>query len=1150
MVRLVYSNRTEELLAELGARVRELQLKSGPLVVTRVVVPSSSVEGYVWFGVARQCGIAANLQAMHMTRFAAETIAEATGARVAVADDFEALALTLLLDEAVVGDAELGPVRAYLASGKAGDAVDVRRVQLAARIGRLFEEYTYSRPEMLRRWSTATTLSGAHLEAERWQRRLWLSMFGADGLGRERGFVPIHEAVAALPSSLLGGSANQGPTVHLFGFAHFARTFHELVRSLAKTREIVVYSLSPCEGFWEDFDRDDPPPLTLWGRPGREHVRALNATAGFDHDDRFVEPSGDSLLAELQRDLLKRRGAREVVDAPAAFAGDESILFLEHASVRRELEVVASEIWRLVEGDPGLRFDEIAVLVPDADAPTYLAHVRSVFRETHGLPWQAVELSAPGEGGVLEAVEMLLSLPLGRFSRQDLLRLAVHPAVAASVDGADPELWLEWCDALGIVHGADRSDHEDTYIERDILNWDQGLRRLALGVFMAGDRSGERRPFEVGGEAYVPLEVGASDVSAAAALGLLVRSLVADARYVRSAVLPLRDWATRLCALVETYVAAIDDAEAERMVGLVRRLLGVGAIDLGGRPVPYRVAYELARRRLASFEPTRRGEGVVVSRVSAAKSLPHRVVFACGMGEGRYPSSVAEDPLDLRWAHRLEGDVTSRERDKYAFLELLLGTRDRLYLSHVSRDPLTGDPVAPSSVAQELARTLGHGYVADVAALRRRHPLRRWDPGYFPDVFGPVGHTRTRLGTIRLPEAHAEAQTLAARLDMEAHGLRAGTDDVEAAARADARWALLADHLRIERLPEVASSIEGRVTVPMHALVKFLEFPLQGWARYRIGLDELEEEDVLAREDEPFETHVRDETLLLRSVLMSPQAPASLEQAYDEVVRGRELRGTGPSGLFAQAERTEHLHTLEQWTECLTALDVSLDGIQVHRFGRGGEHATATHVHPALTIDVDVCDAAGVTRIVRAELGGRTLPLGGAAGASSITLTRRIKDSRDDWARADRERATLRAFVDHAVLAASGVGEPHERSSVLVVATPQEAVTERVVFEALSQGEATAWLRGLLRELLGGPHAYFFPVEAVFLWREKDPGGPLSPWMEAARDQLRDGERPALRSAYGPVSRPTQYPMVAEAQAREMVERRFGMLLRKRRGEA
>src|SRR5205807_10514466 len=107
-----------------------------------------------------------------------------------------------------------------------------------------------------------------------------------------------------------------------------------------------------------------------------------------------------------------------------------------------ELEAVASEIWRLVEGDETLSFDDIAVLVPDSDASAYLTHLTAVFREAHDIPHRLVDVPGPPHG-IGEAIDLLLSLPLGRFTRQDLLRLAVHPAVIASLDGVDPERWLE-----------------------------------------------------------------------------------------------------------------------------------------------------------------------------------------------------------------------------------------------------------------------------------------------------------------------------------------------------------------------------------------------------------------------------------------------------------------------------------------------------------------------------------------------------------------------------------------------------------------------------------------------------------------------------------------------------------------------------------
>ncbi len=926
MVRLVYSNRTEELLAELAARVRAQQARDGALAPVRVIVPSASIEGYLRLGVARVQGVAANLEFSRLTGFAADVVRAASGAQVADAGAIEAMALRLLLDTSAagLGHDDLAPVRAYLAGGgDAPDPMDVRRVQLATRIGRLFEEYTYSRGEMLSAWRRDAVLG---VETERWQRRLWLAMFGEGGLAERAAMaggarvVPLHEAVAALDPRTSGLTR----AAHVFGFAHVARGFLELVERVAGGADVVLYALSPCEGFWEDADPADPLPLQLWGRPGREQVRVLNAIARFDHDDRFVDPRDDArpptLLRRLQSDVLHRErpGPASPVSPSSSSSApdDESLVVLEHASVRREVEAVASEIWRRVEADPTLRFDDVAVLVPEGES-TYGAQVSAVFREAHDLPHRAAG-QARG-GGVVEAIELLLALPLGKFTRQDLLRLVLHPAVLGTMDEVDPVRWAAWCDALGVVHGADRSDHAETYIERDVFNWDQGLRRLALGVFMTGDASGEPRPVEWAGQSYVPCEVAGGELHDAASFGVLVRSLVADMRFARDGELTMAEWASFLRKVVETYVAPAGAADEEQLARCLRRLHTLAAIDLGGARVRYRVAAELARQRVGAMPGGPTGEGVVVTTLAALRSVPFRVVFACGMGEGQFPSAEAEDPLDLRWVRRREGDVTARERDKYGFLELLLGVRDRLYLSYVAREPLTGETLAPSSVVEELLHAVERGYGIDLPSLRRRHPLRRWDPDYFPAIFRGPQASPSPLGTMRLAEARAEARTLALRQGhARASSVRLAPEDVLRARGADPAWRELAEQLGLVHLADFAPAAEGRtsnvLSVPLYAILKFLEFPLQGWARFRVGLDEVDDDDPTTREDEPFETDARREVLFLREVLLDAAARGCpIEQAYDEAVRGRELRGSGPSGLFARGERGPHLATLDAW---------------------------------------------------------------------------------------------------------------------------------------------------------------------------------------------------------------------------------------------
>ncbi len=1153
MVRLTYSNRIEELLAELALRVRAEQERNGPLVPVRIVVPSAGIEAYVRLGITRTSGIAANLDVTLLTRFAADLLAGDAGAiRVADRAAIEGMALALFLDDAFVAHPELAEVRSYLhACGTAAGPTDVRRAQLAHRVGRLFEEYTYSRGDMLVAWEKGRFFRDDETSGEVWQRRLWLAMFGAGG-ARDPHLVPLHEAVRSLRGAR---TPFAGQSVHVFGFAQVARTFHELFEHIGVGGEVNLYAQTPCEGFWEDVDPRDPAPLALWGRPGREQVRAWNALARFEHEDRFVNPLDDArsaptLLHRIQSDVLRREPRPQVTPSrsDAHAPPDESVLVLQHANLRRELEAVASQIWDLVEKDKALAFDDIAVLVPETDADAYSAHLPGVFREAHDLPIQSVGVSLAGASHIAEAIDLLLALPKGRFTRQDLMRVALHPRIAGFASGAERERWIAWCETLGIVHGASRADHEGTYIERDALNWDQGLRRLALGSFMTGDPTAGATPFEQGGEQYVPLEVPPSELSDAASFGRLMRSLLSDAAFARTAELTMPEWGSFLHGFVETYLAPSSDAEEEELARHLRRLHAISAIDLGDRRVGYRLAHEVARARLASVPRGRTGRGVVVSTFAAIRSLPFRVVFACGMGEGRFPSPEPDDPLDLRWARRREGDVTARDRDRYAFLELLLGTRERLVLSYVSRDAVTADALSPSSVIEELLHAIEHDYGVPPAAITRSHRLRRWDLAYF------AGAARAQtdpapLGTMRLRQAREEATTLALRRSLEKAGAEAVTPADVLARAGDPAWAALAAHLGLATLPRPTGRPDlrdQRIRVPLYAVLKFLEFPLQGWASHRLGLEENDDEDPIAREDEPFETSFRDETMFLRGVLLeAKRSGRPIPQVYDDAVRAKELRGRGPSGVFARGERADHLATLETWQQHLTSHGISVDSIEVHRFGRASERSQADRVHDGVALDVDYVDAAGVSRRAQVELAGNTSPLG-AEGRVSIALARRT-DQQDDWSRAGRQRAVLRAFLDHAVRAATG--EPGEggHASLSIVVAPENDFVDRVDFAPLTPGEAMTWLRDVVRDLLYGSHAYFLPVEAVFVRDQKDPRGPVSPWLEQARAKLADGDGPlALRSAYGPVPRVAEYPLPDEASAQAMIERRFGRLFDKR----
>jgi exodeoxyribonuclease V gamma subunit len=1134
---LTYSNQTESLL---GALVENLDRArrggASPLDPPWLIVPSASLETWVKLGVARTTGIAANFEVHRLRRFVVELVqAERPSVELVDAPRLHGLLLQLLHDEPTLADRELVPVARYLSAAGAGrDALDQRRFQLSRQVALLFDEYGLSRPDMLDAWLRDVCVCGPeHADTERWQKRLWQALFGDGGIARVarrsgaggRSLLPLHRAVAELDPRKLA----LPPALHVFGLSYVAQVFQRVLKALASATHLHVYTLNPCMELWEDLERTgDTPALRLWGRPGGENMRLLNELSDCDFSPRFVDPTEAraTLLSGLQRDVLKREPERpERVGATA----DGSIQVLACPGVRREVEIIAAEIWKLVRAADDaapLRFNEIAVVVPASQKETYQTHVAAVFREMHDLPHCLVDLPLSAHSRVVEAIELILDLPFGEFRRRELLRVATHPAVLGRFDEAAPtrDEWVGWCDALGIVHGADHHDHAGTYIERDLFNWDQGLKRLALGAWMSGGGPTlDLRRFELDGEAYLPEEVGQSRVGSSASFGLLVRSLIADARFARSATLTLSEWVRFLRGLLSSYVHPTDDDDQRALLRCHDALSSLEEVELGEQRVSYRVAAELARAALLGLSSSRGqplSHGVVVAPLLPMRAIPFRAVFLAGLGEGHFPSSDRRNPLDLRRAARRAGDVSPRDQDKYLFLEALLCARERLYLSYVSREPLTGEPHAPSSVVVELLQMLDRGYV-DRSSLVRTFPLRRH----------ACEHTR-----FASRPAAREAQAQALGVDLRRHV--DGPADLPPAGAAAVR-----EQLGLTPPQAVPLHTAETLHIPIAALRRFLECPLQGAARYLLGMREEDDQDLTAREDEPFVTARLDVIVALRELFVRTAAldDQALEEAFLRLREVGELSGSMPSGLFGQAERPAQLAIVRGWRTLYTGLTRGAAAPpRVVRFGAAEEGARVDEQYDAVGLEVELPGDGGV-RTVKVHLHGRTEALveSGVDPGGSLVLVQRGR-ARDAFARNGRD--ALRGFFDQLVLSASGRGaQAGWHAFIANVDLDEGPQLETVRFGAISADDARAYLRTLLQDLLTGTHDYCLPCEAVFA-HAREPGRELA----AIVDELRGKKEYAFSSRFGPVRHGADRDPPDEASARRIIERRFGLFFARR----
>ena len=1107
MIHLTYAQRTEDLLEALARDLEAHGRTRHPLDPVQMVLPDRNLEVWLKQGLARRLGIAANLQVLYLQHLVANLL-EAAGFPPLLDGDaiFDAL-LSIFYEPETLDREELAPVRRYLfAAGEEEAALARRRHQLARRLAHLYEEYGYARPAMVQRWEREPVSSG---EMERWQRALWLLL-------RERrpDRIPLPAALERL---------DEIPTpedpVYVFGISHVAHAFHRVLARLAEGGELFVFTLNPCKEFWEDLptvrearrglrvlEEPDPfgltrggetPPLSLWGRPGRENIRLLNELSGCDFREAFSEPPPPprTLLSQIQADILERHPERTAPDPSFNFAGDRSIEVIEAPGIRREAEAVAQRIWELVSADETLRFNEIGVAVAARDPELYFSHLVAAFEESHDIPYALTDVPLSAQSEVARAIGLLLDLLGSRFERGKMLGFLTHPCVASRFPEADPKAWVALVDRLGIFLGAARSDLEGTYVREDALNWDQGLRRLALGVFLPGGKTAEAELVVFDDQRYLPEEAQEDGL----AFGALLRSLISDLRFGMRARLTTEQWARYFDALGRTYIAPRNERERRHLDRCLAALRRVAECAVDGKAISCAQAVEIARDALGEI-PGGVGrylsEGVAISTLRLMRAIPFRVLFVVGLGEGLFPAPERRDPLDLRQLRFQPGDVSPRERDQYMFLEALLCAREKLVLSYVARDEQTGDPIPPSPVVSQLVEMVEKGYTGSRDAIVSRIALRHWEDERRP-------HPAPRAAGERW------AASLYERMRRASGRARFEIEEIAARAPEEQREALRA-RLGLVALPEGAPP-EVPV-VQLHHLRRFLECPIQGSAQAILGLRE-DEEDLSDVEREPFQLGSLQHAAAVRETMgrwLRDREARDVEAIWEEVTAGMRARGRAPLGEFARIAGRKLLGSLRTWAD---ELHPHRSKIRVFRFGPGREGEPGDEPLPLLDLGEG-----------RPRVGGRTWPIlvDGEQRGSLLFAT-------------GEEKAWLRAFFDHVILSAAGFESTH-----LVHAMPSGEPTEvkRSTLRLLPRERARAYLASLVDDLLQGPHETFLPYEAVLAWKRKEePDASLVDEIEKFRDEKK---RPS--SLHGPVRNVLSFPAPSEEEAREIVERRFGLL--------
>ena len=853
--------------------------------------------------------------------------------------------------------------------GTKGPGYAVRLWQLVERMVSLFEAYQFHRSDMLKNWRDRNYVSKG---MERCQQGLYLKIMDARDRYVQAAQRPLLSLSEYADQVLQGGRGRAGPSrlqnkfVHLFGLSQVSPFHLDLIGRLAGHCRIFIYSLNPCREFWEDIrtpqekkwiqrravrklaitseeqltgdlaGTEENTLLSLWGKPGREHIRLLCQLTDYDFEACFSRPEqADTLLKAVQRRILTLSTEGEAAERRGQ---DRSVQIVACPGIYREVETVYNSIIYNLEADPRLQLTDIAVFVPDISV--YKPAVDSLFnRRPRRLSYNLVDSRADIESVYGQAVLAILDMADGRFSRKEVFDLILNPCFMHKWDirPEDAAAWVRWADGLHIFHSFDSAARaRKGYPSGDAYTWRQGLQRLRLSRIMSVPEAPDPDPgankapacafpsFE-GRVPFEDLQTGDAE--------LLEKFSVAIER-LHHGVTQMADlrgsgteWADRLVQICHDLLSVPPGLRGESGVrnSLVSALSNFAIYDqVQGSKEGFDASLirEVVKSNLASISGGYGDyltEGVTISSLQPMRPIPFRIVYVMGMHEGAFPGRAETSSLDLRLVRRRIGDVSLPERNCYLFLEMLLSVKDKLYLTYVARDLQKDRMIQPCSVVNQLRQYIEEEILPETEA--------------FQVVEVPLKGSSQRYVAPGAVNEISDVMVNYSLSDRIACYLETGLWDAAAGAMPEALKDRIQGCFPKLGITRANTEADNRTVenITLKQLRMFLEDPVSQCLRRHLGI--LEEEETLqetaGKEDEPFyaafplDYDLKMTPLKLwldRCALSRAGRPACIEaiaDIYEAVYEDRRKKSMTPEGAFAQLDKKALLEDLHERAESL-----------------------------------------------------------------------------------------------------------------------------------------------------------------------------------------------------------------------------------------
>ena len=668
----------------------------------------------------------------------------------------------------LANSAELGPEMRPLLEYIGTDPKNIpsRSFALSERLAKLYDDYLNSRFAMLYNWEKGdkTPIDGI----PDWQRILYMRLVNDNGQTYAKDYASV-----ILEQNSRNATENGFPdylSIHIFDIPDMPEPTFSILEKISEEFNVTFWSFNPC-GDWLGDTQTKKSAVRELCRTARNALKEGRTPPPLDlnviYDD---DPQNKS--EEHRRQVARERllgslgtGARAVLGAQVEdnYVSDDDVRGkpntafkrLEETSVsvhscyspRRELETIRHGLHDFFKKNHDVHPRDALVLCGDWD--DYAPIIEAVFgTDPNAEGYIPINIAGgvPCETPLSRSFSDLVAFRENRFEVSSVLALLSVPDIHAhfSLDNQSMNTLQDMVEKANIHWGLDDADVNATIgMEHGAQNypftWRRGLDRLAMDMLLGpvgdGDTLVEANSL---GEILPCGNVEGDRAQCLKALNDFIDNLA----WLRSALAKDQkhtadEWQNILLELIGKFYEDDDNNVVElKKIRTAVQFVTESAINGGmTEALDSDVFIDAVLSCIKNFVPgtTTSADAVVFAPLKSGPATPHKLVWICGLNDGKFPRIEYRSSFDVIGRHPSIFDVTSRDKDGFALLKAALSAKEQLALSYVGKDIKSNDKIPSSVLLNELM-----DYLKSVGntVSQYEHPLQGYSERYFIDGNG------------------------------------------------------------------------------------------------------------------------------------------------------------------------------------------------------------------------------------------------------------------------------------------------------------------------------------------------------------------------------------------------------------------------------